>query len=71
MVVVVELTAKACASVANAGTAAVTNAVVATAVVSLPGVCVGAVGVPVRAALLKPVKAVVWVVPLPKTMLVG
>jgi hypothetical protein len=44
-------------TVANAGTAAVTNAVVATAVVLLPGDCVvaivpvGSVGVPVKVGL--------------------
>jgi hypothetical protein len=52
--VVVEVPESNCASVANAGTAAVTKAVVATAVVLLPGDCVvaivpvGRVGVPVK-----------------------
>jgi hypothetical protein len=52
--VVAEELSAACSVVANAGTAAVTNAVVASAVVLLPGDCVtpivpvGRVGVPVK-----------------------
>jgi hypothetical protein len=57
MTVVDDVPTMACVSVANAGTAAVTNAVVATAVVLLPGDCVvaivpvGRVGVPVKVGL--------------------
>jgi hypothetical protein len=64
MVVVEDVPTMACVSVANAGTAAVTNAVVATAVVLLPAVCVTAVvpvgreGVPVKVGEAKAARLV-------------
>jgi hypothetical protein len=62
IVVVDDVPTIACVSVANAGTAAVTKAVVATAVVLLPAVWVvaivpvGRVGVPVKVGLAKGAK---------------
>jgi hypothetical protein len=52
----VELNCRACVWVAAAGTAAVTKAVVASWVVFVPAVAVGAVGVPVRAGEAKGAK---------------
>jgi hypothetical protein len=59
MLTVLDVSARACEAVANAGTAAVTNAVVASAVVLLPGDCVtpivpvGKEGVPVKVGLAR------------------